>query len=50
MGGLYSRGRFNGGFFAFEFGGLIFRGVYTWRGSFSEFYGNLIGGANVSAS
>ena len=33
-GGLYSEGRFNGGFFA-----LRFWGAYTWRGLFSEFYG-----------
>ena len=39
--GLYLEGRFNGRFFAFEFGGLIFGGAYTWRGLFSEFYGNL---------
>ena len=32
--GLYSEGRFNGGFFA-----LRFWGAYTWRGLFSEFYG-----------
>ena len=25
----------------YEFGGLIFGGAYTWRGLFSEFYGNL---------
>ena len=24
----------------YEFGGLIFGGAYTWRGLFSEFYGN----------
>ena len=35
-GGLYSKGRFNGGFFA-----LRFRGAYKWRGLFSEFYGML---------
>ena len=35
-GGLYSAGRFNGGFFA-----LRCRGAYIWRGLFSEFYGNL---------
>ena len=35
-GGLYSEGRFNGGFFA-----LGFWGAYTWRGLFSEFYGTL---------
>ena len=34
-GGLYSEGRFNGGFFA-----LRFCGAYIWRGLFSEFYGN----------
>ena len=27
------------GFLHYEFGGLIFRGVCTWRGLFSEFYG-----------
>ena len=25
-------GRFNGGFFALRFGGLIFGGAYTWKG------------------
>ena len=35
-GGLYSDGRFNGGFFA-----LRFCGAYIWRGLFSEFYGLL---------
>ena len=35
-GGLYSEGRFNGGFFE-----LRFSGAYTWRGLFSEFYGPL---------
>ena len=34
-GGLYLEGRFNGGFFA-----LLVWGAYTWRGLFSEFYGN----------
>ena len=34
LGGLYSEGRFNRGFFA-----LRFSGAYTWRGLFSEFYG-----------
>ena len=33
--GLYLEGRFNGGFFA-----LRVWGAYTWRGLFSEFYGN----------
>ena len=37
-GGLYSEGRFNGGFFA-----LRFWGAYTWRGLFSEFYGMYTG-------
>ena len=35
-GGLYLEGRFNGGFFT-----LPVWGAYTWRGLFSEFYGNL---------
>ena len=35
-GGLYSEGRFNGGFFA-----LRFWGAYIWRGLFTEFYGIL---------
>ena len=43
-GGLYLEGRFNGEFFALRFWGalegLIFGGAYTWRGLFSEFYGN----------
>ena len=34
-GGLYSKGRFNGGFFA-----LRFWGAYIWRGLLSEFYGS----------
>ena len=38
-GGLYSEGRFNGGFFAWGGGGLIFGGAYTRRGLFWEFYG-----------
>ena len=38
-GGLYSEGRFNGGFLRYDFGGLIFGGAYTWRGLFSQFYG-----------
>jgi len=39
-GGLYSEGRFNGGFFALRFWGLIFGGACTCRGLFSEFYGS----------
>ena len=34
-GGLYSEGRFNGGFLRYDFGGLIFGGAYAWRGLFS---------------
>ena len=34
-GGLYLKGRFNGGFFA-----LPVWGAYIWRGLFSEFDGN----------
>ena len=30
-GGLYSEGRFNGGFFALRIWGLIFGGVYFWN-------------------
>ena len=41
-GGLYSEGRFNGGFLRYDFGGLIFGGDYTWRGLFSEFYGIIL--------
>ena len=29
-GGLYSKGRFNGGFFALRLWGLIFGGAFTW--------------------
>jgi len=28
------------GFLRYRFGGIIFGGAYTWRGLFSEFYGN----------
>ena len=28
------------GFLRYRFGGPIFGGAYTWRGLFSEFYGN----------
>ena len=31
-----------GGGLRYVFGGLIFGGVYTWRGLFSEFYGNFV--------
>ena len=36
------RGDLMEGFLHYEFGGLIFRGAYTRRGLFSEFYGMLI--------
>ena len=39
-GSLYLEGRFNGGQFALRVWGLIFGETYTWKGLFSEFYGN----------
>ena len=33
------RGHLMEGFLTYQFGGLIFGGVYTWRGLFSKFYG-----------
>ena len=39
-GDLYLEGRFNGGQFALRVWGLIFGETYTWKGLFSEFYGN----------
>ena len=40
-GGAYIlRGDLTEGFLHYEIGGLIFEGAYTWRGFFSEFYGN----------
>ena len=33
------RGDLTEGFLCYRFGGLIFGGVYIWRGLFSEFYG-----------
>ena len=36
------RGDLTEGFLRYRFGGLIFGGAYTWRGLFSEFYGNYI--------
>ena len=33
------RGDLTDGFLRYQFGGLIFGGAYTWRGSFLEFYG-----------
>ena len=29
-------------FLRYPFGGLNFEGAYTWRGLFSDFYGNLL--------
>ena len=38
--GVYiGRGDLKEGFLHYRFRGLIFGGVYTWRGLFSEFYG-----------
>ena len=34
------RGDLTEGFLRYRFGGFIFGGAYTWRGLFSEFYGN----------
>ena len=40
-GGAYiRRGDLTEGFLRYDFGGLIFGGAYTWRGFFSELYGN----------
>ena len=36
------RGNLMEGFLRYRFGRLIFGGAYTWRGSFSKFYGILI--------
>ena len=39
------------GFLRYRLGGLIFAGAYTWRGLFSEFYGNSVHvGASVCCS
>ena len=35
------RGDLTEGFLRYGFGGLIFGRAYTWRGLFSEFYGNV---------
>ena len=34
------RGDLTEGFLRYRFGGLVFGWAYTWRGLFSEFYGN----------
>ena len=36
------RGDLTEGFLPYQLGGLIFGGAYTWRGLFSEFYGNCL--------
>ena len=36
------RGDLTEGFLRYRFGGLIFGRAYTWRGLFSEFYGNTL--------
>ena len=41
-GAYIRRGDLMEGFLRYEFGGLIFRGAYTRRAFFSEFYGMLI--------
>ena len=40
-GALIFGGAIQRSFLRYEFGGLLFRGAYTWRGLFSEFYGML---------
>ena len=37
---IFGGGDLTEGFSRYWFGGLIFGGAYTWRGLFSEFYGN----------
>ena len=39
-GAYIRRGNLTEGFLLYEFGELMFGGAYTWRGLFSEFYGN----------
>ena len=39
-GAYIRRGVLTEGFLRYDFGGLIFGEAYTWRGLFSEFYGN----------
>ena len=46
-GAYIRRGDLTEGFLRYEFGGLIFGGVYTWRGLFSEFYGTLSSGSSL---
>ena len=35
------RGDLTEGFLRYRFGALLFGGAYTWKGLFSEFYGNI---------
>ena len=39
-GAYIRRGDLTEGFLRYDLRGLIFGGAYTWRGLFSEFYGN----------
>ena len=41
-GAYIRRGDLTESFLRYRFGGLIFGGTYTWRGSFSEFYGRFV--------
>ena len=40
QGAYIPRGDLTEGFLRYHFGGLILGGAHTWRGLFSEFYGN----------
>ena len=40
-GAYIRRGDLTEGFLRYWIGGLLFGGAYTWRGLFSEFYGNI---------
>ena len=42
LGAYIWRGDLTEGFLRYRFGGLIFGRAYTWRGLFSEFYGNTL--------
>ena len=46
-GAYIQRGDLTEGFLRYDFGGLIFRGAYTWRGLFSEFYGSFCAGTKT---
>ena len=37
-------------FLRYKFEGLIFRGAYTWRGSFLEFYGIIVDSRQLQPS